>query len=67
MSAACKCFISISGFMNTKFFTKYLKDEKYIFLGLLIHGDFGMRNVKAGKWIMTNNFRITFNLKDKPK
>jgi len=49
MSAACKCFVSISGFMNTKFFTKYLKDEKYIFLGLLIHGDFGMRNVKAGK------------------
>jgi hypothetical protein len=49
MPAASKCFISISGFIYTKFLIEYLNGVTYTHLGLLINGDFGMRNVKAGE------------------
>jgi len=49
MPAAFKLFISIFGFIYITFLTKYLKDETSTNLGLLIHSDFGMRNVKADK------------------
>jgi hypothetical protein len=59
MPADSKRFISIFGSIYITFLAKYLKDETTTHLGLLIHGDFGIRNVKTGKRIMTNNFRIT--------
>jgi hypothetical protein len=49
MFAASKRFISIFVFIYITFLTKYLKDEAYTHLGLLIRCDFGMRNVKAAK------------------